>query len=648
MAFLGQEEQLREFQERFRFLYVTVGIAVVVLISRLVYLQIFSGAEMRQISEENRIKRVTIQAPRGMIYDRNRTLLVDNRPSFNLEVIPQYINESKRADEVLARLSKIIDMPVEAIQKRIKTIGGKQATFLPIPIKEGLTRDEVAKVESWKTEMPGVYVQMEIQRTSLYGDVAAHLLGYIGQVSEEELPKVRKQEPDRYQLGDFIGKAGIERVFEKDLRGDNGQELVEVDALGRRVRSARGREILGKGFEEEAVPGNNLVLTIDQDLQVAAAKAFGDKAGGLVAIDPWSGEILSMISRPGYDPTLFSPRIPDNLWNQLRNDINLPLRDKTNQDWYPPGSVFKVVTAFAAFEEGLLKPGMTFSCSGKIHVGNRDFHCHKRGGHGEVDVIKALEQSCDIFFYKLAQRFQSVDQIAKWAYRLGLGQKTGVNLPHEVPGLIATEEWKRKRFNEAWNPGETLSVAIGQGATNATVIQMANLMATIANGGTVYKPHFLKTVETSEGAKIREFGAEVVSKIDIDPKFMKVLQEGLFRVVNGSHGTAASQKVLGLPFSGKTGTSQVVRLSADKVYQKCENMKYQYRHHGWFAGYAPSDNPVIAVAALVEHGCHGSTAATPVVREVMMAYLKKYYPQIYEKAGKNISVVPMGAPAGED
>lgn len=627
MSFLGQEEQIRELQDRFRFLYFALAIGVIIIFSRLVYLQIFNGDKMRHYSEENRIKRVKIAAPRGMVFDRNRTLLLDNRPAFDLELIPQYLKESKRSKETLSLLASVIKMKEEEIYATIEKMKN-QPTFIPIKIKEDLSREEVALIEAWKIDMPGVQIQQEIKRTNLYGDVAAHLLGYIGEVSASELPILNKA-GETYKLGDSVGKFGIEQKLEEVLRGEDGEKLVEVDALGRiKLDKSRGR-VLATALERLATPGKNLVLSIDQDLQMAALKAFGDKAGAAVAIDPSTGEILAMISRPAFDPTSFSRGIPVALWADLVNNENRPLRDKTIQDHYPPGSVFKVITAIAALEEGAIDEHTVFNCPGKIMFGGRAFHCHKKEGHGNMDVRSAITKSCDVFFYKTAQRLKSVDDIAKWAFFLGLGRRTGIPLAREVPGLIPTEEWKQKRLNQSWNPGETLSVAIGQGYVLTTILQLANTFASIANGGTQYRPYFVKRIESIDGQVISESKPEALDQHRLKPSTATAIRDGMFDVVNTQGGTAYPQRLPGMDFVGKTGTAQVINLAKDRVYLKCENMKYSQRHHGIFAGYAPAVGPKIAVAVIVEHGCHGATAAAPIAKAIVETYLRKIDPVRY-------------------
>lgn len=632
MSFLGQEEQIREYQDRFRLVYFAVGIGILILFSRLVYLQIFNGDKMRDYSEENRIKRVKIAAPRGMVFDRNRTLLLDNRPAFDVEIIPQYLREWKRQKETIALLSTLIKMTETEIQSVLDRSRG-QPPFIPVKIKTDLTREEVALIEAWKIDMPGVQIQQEIKRTNLYGEIAAHLLGYIGEVSPTELPILNK-ETEKYKLGDSIGKFGIEQKLEDVLRGEDGEKLVEVDALGRlkldnRSRGVSGGRVLAAELEKPAKPGNNLVLTIDQDLQLAAMNAFQDKIGAVVAIDPNNGEILAMLSRPSFDPTEFSRGIPQSVWNKLVNNENRPMRDKTIQDHYMPGSVFKIITGIAGLEEGVIDPNTHFVCTGSLNVGNRPFHCHKKGGHGSVGIVDAIVKSCDVFFYKTAQRLKSVDDIATWAFHLGLGRRTGIPLAREVPGLIPTEEWKQKRFNQPWNPGETISVAIGQGYVLTTILQLANTYASIANGGTQYRPSFVRKIESIHGEVLSESKPEILDKTRLKPKTYELIRKGLWGVVNEPSGTAYSLRLPAMDFAGKTGTAQVISLSKDRVYSKCENMKFRERHHGLFAGFAPIENPKIAVAVIAEHSCHGSSGAGPIAKAVIETYLKKIEPEKY-------------------
>lgn len=625
MAFLGQEEQIREFQDRFKYLYAVLFLGLGLLVSRLVFLQILKGDQMRQYSEENRIKRVKVAAPRGMIFDRNHHLLIDNRPDFDLEIIPQYLKESRQEKKVIETLSKILKMPEKEIQDLLDKAKG-QPSFMSVKIKTELTRDEVAQIEVRKIDMPGVEVKEEIKRTNIYGEIAAHLLGYIGEVNSTELPILNKA-GQKYRLGDSIGRFGLEQRMEDYLRGIDGEDIREVDALGRVKLERKRNHVLQAEQGKVAVPGKNLILTIDQDLQQVAAEAFGDKIGSMVAIDVRTGEILAMLSRPSFDPTSFSRGIPAKIWNKLLNNDNHPLRDKTVQDHYSPGSVFKIVTAIAGLQEGVIDENTKFHCPGVIKIGNRQYHCHSK--HGEINVVRAITQSCDVFFYRTALKLAGVDDIAKWATILGLGKKTGINLAGEVPGLIPTEEWKKKRFNLPWNAGETATVAIGQSFVLTTVLQLANMYATLANGGTRYRPYIVKQIESADGKILRDFGPETMNQMHLAPKTVELVKQGLWGVVNSPMGTAYSQRLPGMDFVGKTGTAQVIRLAAEKINTKCESMKFRDRHNATFVGFAPVKDPLIAVAVIGEHACHGAYGAAPVARAVIKKYLEKYYPDIY-------------------
>lgn len=631
MSFLGQDEQIREYQFRFRYLYIALFAIFFILLARLWYLQIISGDRFRQYSEENRIKRVKIASPRGMIFDRNKKLLVDNRPAFDLEVTPQELYADKEWKQTIARLSKMVKMPVEDIMGTLDAAKG-QPRFMPVKIQQDLDPEQVAVVEAHKLDLPGVNIQMEIKRTNLYNDLAAHLMGYISEVNTTDLGRLNKnltQGAVPYKMGDVTGKFGLESRWESALRGIDGEEYMEVDALGRRKRQAKS--LASELATKPSVAGKNLILTVDQDLQVKAAEALGKlhgdmKIGAVIALNPKNGEILSAVSEPSFDPTEFSRGVSTKVWNELLNNDYHPLRDKTIQDHYSPGSTFKAVTAIAGLEEHEIDENTTVNCTGSIRVGNRVYHCWKHTGHGPVNLTKALAESCDVYFYRLGQKL-GIDRIAKYAMMLGLGKKTGVNLAHEEPGLIPTEEWKKKRYGQEWIAGETLSCAIGQSYVLATPIQLANLFAAIGNGGNLYRPFIVKYIETPEGKILKEFHPELVSKASISPKTLETVRRGLERVVMDPIGTAFARRIPGIEVAGKTGSSQVVRMAQGKAPQKCENMPFKYRDNALFAAFAPPEDPVIAVAVMAEHACHGASGAAPIAMEVIKTYLQKYYPE---------------------
>ncbi len=635
MSFLGQDEQIREYQFRFRYLYTVLAITFTTLFARLWYLQIMYGERYRQYSEENRIKKVMIRSPRGMIFDRNKKLLVDNRPAFDLEITPQELYASKDWKQTTARLSRMIRINSEEILKILEKAKHSQEAFRPVRIKQDLTNEEVAIVEAHKLDLPGVSIDMDMKRANLYKDLGAHLVGYIGEINPNELPKLNKSiglDGVPYKAGTAVGKAGLEIKWESVLRGIDGEEYIEVDALGHR-KKATTKGLASSLKTKPSTPGKNLILTIDQDLQNAARQSFeklfgSKKIGAVIALNPKSGEVLAAVSEPSFDPTEFSRGISPQIWNELINNEFRPLRDKTIQDHYSPGSTFKIFTAIAGLEKGVIDENTTFHCSGNMRLGNRIYHCWRKKGHGSVNVVNAIIQSCDVFFYRLSQKL-GMDAIAKYATEFGLGRKTGIHLSHEEPGLIPTEEWKKNRFNQEWIPGETLTCAIGQSYVLTTPIQLASAYAAIATGGDIWKPFIVKYIENSNGRILKEFIPEKISTANINKKTFELIQKGLLGVVNNPNGTSYSNRIPGIDASGKTGTSQVIRIAEDKIYHKCENMPFHLRNNGIFVAYAPPDDPAIAVAVVAEHACHGASGAAPIAFALIKTYLQKIMPEKY-------------------
>ena len=433
---------------------------------------------------------------------------------------------------------------------------------------------------------------------------------------------------------DVTGKFGLEAREEPALRGIDGEEYMEVDALGRRKRQTKG--ITSSLVPKASIPGKNLILTIDQDLQIAAndalEKLYGQKqVGAVIALNPKTGEILTALSKPSFDPTLFSRGVSSKLWNELLNNEYHPLRDKTLQDHYSPGSTFKVVTAIAGLEEKEVDENTTITCTGSYRLGNRSYRCWKKHGHGLVNMHKALRESCDTYFYRLGQKL-GIDTLAKYSHLLGLGKKTGVNLAHEEAGLIPTEEWKKRRFGQEWIAGETLSCAIGQSYILTTPLQLANAYAAIGTGGMLWKPYIVKYIESPDGRILKEFHPELLSNVHISPKTLALVRGGLAAVVGEPGGTTYGHRIPGIDIAGKTGTAQVVRLASDKVNTKCESMPFDVRDNALFAAFAPVDDPQIAVAVVAEHACHGASGAAPVAFAVIKKYLEKYIPEKYSQA----------------
>lgn len=611
---IGREDEVRGYRERAKLFVLFVGLAVSALACRIFYLQVLKGEELKRFSESNRLKKERLPAPRGIIFDRHGKVIVDNRAAFDVIVLSQYYPFSGEAN---ARLAHAVKMTVEDLEKRLAK-ASRVPSFYPILIRADVDKDVIAAIEMDAQGFPGVDIEPTVQRRYPYGEEAAQLLGYIGEVDPRDMKNDRKKE---FQPGDAIGKMGIERYYDSFLRGATGVGFVEVDAMGRRKRS-EGERLLGFISQQNPVPGNNLYLTLDADLELAAAKAMRDRGfqGAVLAMDPRNGEVLALVNLPSYEPGVVSGReINAKLWAELSTRKDRPLRNRSIQDHYPPGSTFKLFLAIAGLAEGVVTTRSTVNCSGSIPFGSRRFNCWKR--HGHVDFYRAIRESCDIFFYNLGHQL-GVDSIAKYARMFGFGDRTGVRIAGEQRGLIPDTDWKKRTFNDVWHAGETLSIAIGQGFVDVTPIQLVTAYSAIANGGFVYRPYVVRRIERRGGEGIREYQPELVRKIDIPSEVFDAAREGLFQVVNAPYGTASisgRSRIVGI--SGKTGTAQV-RAFADIRKTKCEELPVEFRHHGWFVGYAPRESPQIAVVAIAEHSCHGTSAA-PVVREVIEAYVRK-------------------------
>jgi penicillin-binding protein 2 len=591
------------FNQRLSGAMVLVLVAFAVLIIRLLYLQIIEGTEYRRLSEINSIRLQDIDAPRGLILDRNSQLIVDNRPAFDLKII---LKDAKPLDETLEKLSRIVGEPAEELKEQIAN-NKRRGPYTPLLLKEDIGRDLLAAIEVHKYDLPGVVIHVSPRRHYLFGHLAAHLLGYVGEINASEL---RLAPYEECKGGDFIGKFGIEKAYESVLRGKRGGRQVEVNASGQMVRILK---------TVDAQAGRNITLTIDHKLQETAEDLLQDKAGAVVAIDPHNGDVLAMASSPTYDPNWFVSGMRQEQWQALINNPFRPLENKAVQAEYPPASTYKIVTAIAGLEEGAIDANTTMFCPGFYRFGNRIYRCWRHAGHGDLNVVGALEQSCDVFFYQVGQAV-GVDRLAWYANGCGLGQSTGIKLAEEAKGLIPTKAWKQKRFGEAWQAGETLSLAIGQGFNLVTPLQMALLVAAVGNGGTRYKPRLISSFSAGPADEAKQIQPQVVGHIPAGDSTLALVHQGLWEVVNQRHGTAWHARLKHLEFSGKTGTAQVVGRPPEGVENE-EQIKELHKDHAWFVAYAPSVDPQIAVAVLVEHGEHGSSTAAPIASKIIQTYL---------------------------
>ncbi len=586
---------------------ICVSVAFSILLARFVYLQVIKGEVYRHLSANNCIRLQSIPAPRGLIYDRNGTILVDNRPSFDLKII---LKDADPVEETLLRLSQLMQVPLQELQEHIDN-RGMQSKLNPLLLKRNISRDQLAVVKAHAFDLPGVIIDVEPRRNYIHEKCAAHVLGYLGEVNGEE---IRKSKYPDVRSGDAIGRDGVEKEFETVLHGKRGGRQVEVDATGRLVRVLN---------TVDPVPGQNIFLTIDLELQQAAESLLEGVSGAVVAMDPATGDVLCMASSPAYNQNDFIGGISHKKWQALQQDPGRPMTNKALQGEYPPASTYKIVTAIAGLEEGAVNIHTSRFCSGRHKYGNRIYRCWKKWGHGDVDIIGSLEQSCDVYFYNVGQDV-GVDTLAQYARGCGLGKPTGIELLKERSGLIPTAAWKRKRFGVSWQGGETLSIAIGQGFNLVTPLQMAVLIAAVGNEGTLYRPRILKSVQGSPGESPVEQIPEITGGIPAGKETLRIVREGLLRVVHGKRGTARSVKIDGVTMAGKTGTAQVFSMKKkDRDRSKDDPLDYLLRDHAWFVCYAPAENPVIAVSVIIEHGEHGATAAAPVASHVVKTWLER-------------------------
>jgi len=596
-------QRMEDFKERFRYLKLFVAGAFLLIFVYLWYLQVIKGSELRQLSENNRIRIREMVADRGMLLDRKGQILAHNRPSFEVFLVPEDIRSNP---EVLEKIGEILNLPQEEIGEKVKGLKRRPA-FRPIKLKSDIDWDRLALLESNRIHLPGILVDVRPRRAYHYGSLASHLIGYIGEVDENELRQAKER---TYRMGSMIGKYGVENEWEAQLKGVDGGRQIEVDALGREIKPLRS---------VEPFPGNNVVLTIDLDLQKVAEEAYQDKKGALIAMDPKTGRILAMVSKPSFDPSIFARGVSADEWRALIDHPFHPLQNKGIQGQYPPGSVFKIVTAIAGLETGAITPQTQITCTGLFPYGNRDFRCWKEKGHGTLNLHQALVESCDTYFYQVGLKV-GVDAIAHYAGELGLGRKTGIGLPHEKAGIVPSTSWKKKRLGVSWYSGETLSFAVGQGYLNSTPLQILTLISAVANGGRLHLPRVVERVENIYGEKLKEYPPEETGRADISEKTFRVIQEALMGAVNEPRGTGHGCALKQVKVAGKTGTAQVVRMAADFKKGDMNRMPLKFRDHAWFAAYAPFEDPRIAVAVLVEHGGYGGAAAAPIARKVIEKY----------------------------
>ena len=611
---LGRKDGAPELRPRARLIYLLVALAFVGIMARLIFLQAIQGERYSYLSENNRIRIKRILGTRGMIYDQRGDLLVDSRPSFDLLFVPE---DSENPEATLRQLAGYLGREESELLENFKQSKSRSA-FDDIILGKNVDWATVVAVETHQLDLPGVTLRARPRRSYADGPAGAHVLGYLGEIGPKQLKSFKAE---GYELGDEIGQYGLEKKWEQYLRGKGGGQQVEVDAVGRRVR------VLS---EVISGPGYTVHLTLDRKLQQTAYEALQGKEGTIVVLDVHSGAILAMASTPAFDPNVFARGIKGDEWRALIKDRLRPLNNRAIQGQYPPGSTFKVVMAIAGLEEEAIQPDTKIFDPGFFPFGNRNFRDWKKEGHGSVDLHKSLVESCDVYYYTLGTRL-GIDKIAKWSRAFGLGEKSGALLDDEKGGLVPDTEWKRKRFRQPWYPGETPSVAIGQGYLTVTPLQLANMMAAVANGGTLYRPRLVSRVESIEGQRVYEQGPEVIRTIELKSETLNRVRNALADVVQGAAGTGKAARSPIIALAGKTGTAQVVEMKG--AYLKSEQLTYFNRDHAWFVSYAPLNKPEIAIAVLVEHGGHGGEAAAPMAKKVAEKYAEmKKSPPIQQEA----------------
>jgi penicillin-binding protein 2 len=577
---------------------VAVGAVLSLLAVAYWSIQIVRGEYYFSLSENNRIRAVKITAPRGYVLDRNGAPLVENEPAYTLHL---YRREAKDLDASVEFIVTLLGLNRDQVRSRVER-GRREPEFVPIPIAENLGIDEVAAVEARAVEHPEFAITVSQRRLYKHGVSAAHALGYLSEATPEQI----KNAGNVYGVGDWIGQKGIESAYERLLAGASGERRVIVDSHGREV---------AEEARLEATPGQNLFLTLDSKLQGVAEDFFRERVGSAVALDPRTGEILALVSSPSYDPNWFTRRVTAAEWNGLLENPDRPLQNRAIQNMYSPGSVIKPFLAYGALARGLVDPDWKVFCPGHAVFYGREFHCHKKGGHGLVNLRDAIKESCDVYFYNLGQKL-GVDRINEILTGFGFGSPTGVDLSFEKSGLVPSEEWARTRRGARWYPSETISVSIGQGPLLVTSMQVARALSALVEGGRLPTPHlFYSSQDPKTGSQLR-YKAEYRQGPTLEPEKLAIVKNAMWAVVNEPGGTAYGSRVASVEIGGKTGTAQVighdsvVRAGADK--SKLET-------HAWFAGFGPIQDPSMVVVVFVENGGHGNLAAAPLAKALFEA-----------------------------
>lgn len=630
MPSLFSSEDIVSLQRKVNILSLIVLVFILIVLVRLFHLQVYRGSSYKVLSEQISVREEELRSRRGLILDRWGKVLADNRPYFEIVVIPQYMRNRRRTIESLSQL-----IPITAEEIKAKLHEARRAPpFMPVVLVEDAPYDWVAKIREYvrpdydeevAVYLEGVEVRASPLRLYLYPEIFSHAIGYLREIDKKTLKRYKKEYPDRYSMGDLIGANGIEWAYDLELRGHDGMRARVVDARGTQISGHPDVEILEERASFDPVDGNHIVTTLDFDAQMKAASFFENKRGAVVAIDPNTGEILVLYSSPGYDGNRIMKNIDKSYWQKINLHEDKFLYSRAVQAAYPPGSIYKIVPAFGGLDSGKITPETRFRCGGGLQFGNRFFKCWNKGGHGSVALLRGIAQSCDVYFYNVGLKL-GVDGLHKYAHLLGLGERTGIEIPYENPGLIPSTEWKKKRYKQPWIESETLSIAIGQGYDLLTPLQAARMIAIVANGGHLFKPHLGKEILSPSRQTVKEISFPLGEAV-IPEEILKLIQQGVIDVIHGA-GTAKRLRASPYKIAGKTGTAQVIGHDSKLA------MTARRKPHGWFVAYAPYDDPKIAIAVIVENGGSGGAVAGPVAMGVINEYLDKVIGSREKVAGR--------------
>jgi penicillin-binding protein 2 len=612
------ERELTRFRARLAILSVFVLIMFGVLLMRFAYLQVFRHSHYSTLAEANRISVLPIAPHRGIIVDRNGVTLAHNYSAYTLEITP-----SKTADlgDTIDALSEVVEITPRD-RRRFRKLMEESKRFESLPIRTRLTDDEIARFAANRYRFPGVEAKARLFRQYPQDEIFSHVVGHIGRINQRDLEQLKNDgRLSNYRGSEYIGKTGLEQRYEKYLHGTTGVEEVEVDSGGRAVRTLS---------RTPPVSGNNIVLNLDARLQEVAYKAFGDKRGALVAIDPQTGGVLAFVSKPGFDPNLFVDGIDPQSWNELNTSLDKPLLNRANAGTYPPGSTFKPFMALAALFYGKRTPQQAIADPGFFMFGGHRFRDDKEGGHGMVDMYKSIVVSCDTYYYVLANEL-GVDPIARFMAMFGFGSRTGIDIAGESAGILPSTEWKMKRFRQKWYAGETVSVGIGQGYNSYTPLQLASATATLASDGVVYRPHIVNYIEDIRTGEKQPVEPQPLRKLDINPAHIATIKDAMIGV--NKEGTSA-RAFAGAEYTsaGKTGTAQVIAIKQGEKYIE-SRVAERHRDHALFVAFAPAEKPTIALAVIAENAGFGAQSAAPIARKVIDYHLLGKVPKA-DPAGK--------------